>query len=89
MLDILITHNEHALRNMCEIAPRHFFHFKISAPHTRVSRKCAVLGLVHMMSAVSTCNTSQQEFFFFFPRAGWTALAYHPQHKESTCWTTE
>ena len=61
MLDILIAHNEHALRNICEIAPRHFFHFKISAPHTRVSRKCAVLGLVHMMSAVSTCNTSQQE----------------------------
>ena len=25
----------------------------------------------------------------FFPLAGWTALAYHPQHKEITCWTTE
>ena len=24
----------------------------------------------------------------FFPRARWTALAYHSQHKKSTCWTT-
>ena len=26
---------------------------------------------------------------FFFSRARWTALAYHPQHKKSTCWTTK
>jgi len=27
--------------------------------------------------------------FSFFSRARWTALAYHPQHKKSTCWTTK
>ena len=36
------------------------------------------------------CNLAPRGvFFFFFSRARWTALAYHPQHKKSTCWTTE